>query len=83
MDGADASCFMYSVIESAKVNDLNPFDYLELLFTFGPSAKTEEMEALLPWNADISRLSGIREARAKAETDPHRTEPYVFSGLSR
>ncbi len=83
VDGADASCFMYSVIESAKANNMNPFDYLELLFTFGPSAKTEEeMEALLPWNADISRLSGIREARAKAETDPHRTEPYVFSGLS-
>lgn len=84
VDGADASCFMYSVIESAKVNNLNPFDYVELLFTFGPSAKTEEqMEALLPWNADISRLSEIREARVNAAPDSHRTEPYVFSGLGR
>lgn len=84
VDGADASCFMYSAIESAKANNLNPFDYMELLFTFGPSAKTEkEMESLLPWNADISRLSEIREARANAVADPHRTEPYVFTGLGR
>lgn len=84
VDGADASCFMYSAIESAKANNLNPFDYMELLFTFGPSAKTEEqMEALLPWNADISSLSEIREARANATVEPHKTEPYVFSGLGR
>lgn len=84
VDGADASCFMYSAIESAKANNLNPFDYMELLFTFGPSAKTEEeMEALLPWNADISRLSEIRGVRANATAEPHKTEPYVFSGLGR
>ena len=84
VDGADASCFMYSAIESAKVNGLNPLDYLELLFAFGPSAKTEEeFEALLPWNADLTRLNVITEARRNARPDSQRTTPYFFTGLSR
>lgn len=84
VDGADASCFMYSAIESAKVNGLNPLDYLELLFTFGPGAKTEEeFETLLPWNADLTRLDFIVEARRAAKPDGQRTTPYFFTGLGR
>lgn len=84
VDGADASCFMYSAIESAKANNLNPSDYLEFLFTFGPVAKTEEdFEALLPWNADLSKIRDIQVARKNAMPDPQRTTPYIFSGLSR
>ncbi len=84
VDGADASCFMYSIIESAKVNNINPLDYLELVFTFGPVAKTDQdFEALLPWNADLSRLSHIKEARSNASVDESRTMPYTFTGLGR
>lgn len=84
VDGADASCFMYSAIESAKANGLNPLDYMEFLFTFGPIAKTEEdFEALLPWNADISRINDMQEARKNACPDHDRSTPYIFTGASR
>ena len=49
--GADSSCGMYSLIETAKQNDLNPFDYLYFVFTMAPLVKNEQdWEALLPWN---------------------------------
>jgi len=84
VDGADASCFLYSVIESAKVNNISPLDYLEFIFTFGPVAKTEEdFSGLLPWNADLSRLDVIKEARKNAAADTQRTTPYIFTGLGR
>ena len=49
--GADSSCGMYSLIETAKQNDLNPFDYLHYVFSKAPYAKDEkDWLALLPWN---------------------------------
>jgi len=83
VDGADASCFMYSIIESAKMNGLDPRDYLEYVFTYGPSASSDkEYDALLPWNVDLSKLSVLKEARKNARPDPERKEPYFFTGLS-
>ncbi len=83
VDGVDASCFMYSIIESAKMNGLDPRDYLEYVFTYGPSASSDkEYDALLPWNADLSKLSVLKEARKNAMPDPERKEPYFFTGLS-
>ena len=50
--GARASAMLYSIIETAKLNDLNPHTYLQLLFTKMPQVKSvEEYEQLLPWNA--------------------------------
>lgn len=50
--GAKASAMLYSIIETAKSNDLNPHAYLQLLFTKMPLVKSiEEYEQLLPWNA--------------------------------
>jgi transposase len=50
--GATASANLYSVLQTAKDNDLDPFDYLKHIFTHLPQAKTvEQIEALLPWNA--------------------------------
>lgn len=84
INGADASCFFYSVIEGAKANGLKPRDYLEFILTFGPVAKTdEELEALLPWNADLSRIKDIQEARKHAAPETQRKTPYIFSGASR
>ncbi|WP_422379858.1 IS66 family transposase [Marinicellulosiphila megalodicopiae] len=49
--GATASANLYSLIETAKANGLNTFEYLEKVLTDLPNAKTvEEIEALLPWN---------------------------------
>ncbi|WP_369857197.1 transposase [Candidatus Thalassolituus haligoni] len=49
--GARASANLYSVIETAKANDLNVYDYLALIFNELPNAQgVEDIEALLPWN---------------------------------
>jgi transposase len=49
--GAIASANLYSVVETAKANGVEPHAYLSLLFERLPHAKTvEDFEALLPWN---------------------------------
>lgn len=79
IDGADATCFMYSLIESAKLNNINVIDYLEYIFRFGPIANTkEELEALLPWNVDFSKLEEIKELKKNARPDLSRTTSYTF-----
>lgn len=48
--GAKASANLYSLIESAKANGLNPYDYLKRVFKELPNAQSvEEIEKLLPW----------------------------------
>ncbi len=47
--GAKASAAIYSLIESAKANGLNPLDYLNNLFDKLPKAKSEQdLRQLLP-----------------------------------
>ena len=49
--GAHASATHYSLIETAKANGLEPYEYLKQVLTALPYAETvEEIEALLPWN---------------------------------
>jgi transposase len=48
--GARASANLYSLIETCKANDIEPYTYLVALFRQLPLAKTvEDFEALLPW----------------------------------
>ncbi|MGI6226322.1 MAG: IS66 family transposase [Peptococcales bacterium] len=54
--GATASAIVYSVIETAKANDLNPFFYLTYLFEKLPNIDTgnmEQLDELLPWSKAI------------------------------
>lgn len=49
--GARASAFLYSLVESAKANDLEPHRYLCQLFERYPHATcNNERRQLLPWN---------------------------------
>lgn len=49
--GAESSCAMYSLIETAKHNRLNPYEYLLKVFETTPLIKnSEEWKQLLPWN---------------------------------
>ena len=55
------SAIIYSIVETAKANNLNPYYYFEHLLTEIPKLKEfntpeEEaaaMERLLPWSADL------------------------------
>lgn len=55
--GVRASANLYSLIETAKANNLNEYDYLKWIFAKLPAANTiEDFEALLPWNIDATDL---------------------------
>jgi transposase len=52
--GAKASANLYSLIETAKANGLNPYEYLNHVFKELPNADSvEAIEQLLPWNYKI------------------------------
>jgi len=53
--GAHASANLYSLVETAKANDLNPYDYLREVLTTLPNVNTlNDYEKLLPWNISKS-----------------------------
>jgi hypothetical protein len=55
VSGARASAHMYSLVQTARANELEPYAYLRRLCAELPKAKTvEDFEALLPF----SSLSG-------------------------
>ena len=57
--GADASATMYTLVETAKANDLEPWAYLNYLFEKLPAAKSEQaLLALLPQNLKPEDLNG-------------------------
>ena len=50
--GAKASATAFSIIETAKENGLDPYEYLKFIFTKAPNLKdNESIDILLPWNA--------------------------------
>ena len=58
--GAQASAVMYSIAETAKLNELNPYYYLKYLLEElpklidgGGNIKTTELESLLPWAENL------------------------------
>ena len=49
--GAKASANLYSLVQTAKANGLNPYEYLKSIFNALPNVQNvEEIENLLPWN---------------------------------
>ena len=85
VDGADASSFFMSLIETAKRANVATDDYIEYVLTFAPygSNDEKEWEKMLPWNIDVKRLEEHRALVATAKPDPDRTEPYILCGNSR
>ena len=58
-EGASASACIYSLIETAKANGLEPYWYLKYLFEHLPEAMTaDEFMALMPQNVDKTLLAG-------------------------
>lgn len=55
VNGAKASAIMYSIIETAKANNLNVLQYLYTLLLYMPDYKNEPagIEKLLPWSEFI------------------------------
>lgn len=56
-NGAKASAMLYSIIETAKANRLEPYEYLRTLFARLPSCETlEDFESMLPWRVEIESI---------------------------
>lgn len=54
VQGAKSSANLYSLIETAKANQLEPYAYLRRVFDELPTAKTiDDVEALFPWNVRL------------------------------
>ncbi|MCP4162981.1 MAG: IS66 family transposase [Deltaproteobacteria bacterium] len=59
-EGADAMCFYYSLIETAKLNGLNPYAYLKWLFEKTILLQDgENLETLAPWNCSPEEINKI------------------------
>ena len=56
-DGADASMKVYSIVESAKANDIDPLKYLTYLLDNRPSAdmSDDDFERLAPWSNETRK----------------------------
>ena len=49
--GAKAVCMHFGLIQTAKLHDLDPYEYYVILLTNIPHCRTlEDYEKLLPWN---------------------------------
>ena len=54
--GAKASAVMYSLIETAKENGINPYDYFVHIFKTAPNLTADDLataEKLLPWSLEL------------------------------
>lgn len=60
--GAGASAAIYSIIETAKANNLNVYTYLEYLFLYMPNTDwrnhPEELDNLMPWSENVKTECG-------------------------
>ena len=67
LDGANASAIIYSIAETAKANDLNPFRYLEHVLTVLKDHQDDTeysfINDILPWSKKLPEI-----CRSKAKT---------------
>lgn len=60
--GAHASAVIYSLLQTAKANGLEPYTWLRHVMRDLPAAKTvEDFDALLPWNFHAAHLNSERD----------------------
>ena len=60
--GAKASAIIYSIVETAKENGLNPYLYLKLLFDELPNINVKDnnqLDSLLPWTEAVTRQCSL------------------------
>lgn len=65
-NGANASALVYSLVETAKSNDVDVYLYLKYILTKTPTYQTddEELEKLCPWNPECREaLDKMKQAQ--------------------
>lgn len=63
--GAETSAIIYTMVENAKANGVNVYQYLKLLLENQPNDRMSdaEMERLAPWNPEIKALLEFQSAK--------------------
>ena len=67
-NGAESSSIYYSIMETAKENGLNPFQYMKFLLEKLPSANYSELEELLPWSESLPDQCRVPEKESYKKT---------------
>jgi hypothetical protein len=60
--GGEYAAAMYSLIGTAKLNDLDPEAYLSHVLTHIADHPIHRLEELLPWNAPVRKISRAKES---------------------
>ncbi len=64
--GAEASALLFSLVETAKANEIEPRAYLQFLFERFPTAQTtEDIRALMPQHVDRSLLPNLPKPKPR------------------
>ena len=67
INGAKASALVYSIVETAKANGLNPFRYLEFLLTEMMEHEEDTdycfIDDLLPWSDSIPDICKMKNKK--------------------
>ena len=60
--GAETSAIIYTMVENAKANGVNVYQYLKLLLEKQPNnqMRDEELEKLAPWNEEVKTFLETR-----------------------
>ena len=70
--GAKSSAIVYSLIETAKANSVEPYSYLALVLTdmqyMGKPFSNEELESLMPWSEEMKQ-SIVRRTKPTSSSD--------------
>lgn len=51
--GGDSAAVIYTLIETAKLNDVNPWKYLKKLLEIIQDYNSHKIQDLLPWNLKL------------------------------
>ncbi|MDF1618811.1 transposase domain-containing protein [Petrocella sp. FN5] len=69
IDGAKSSAIIYSITETAKANNLNPYRYLEYLLEVLKDKQDQKdrlfLDKLLPWSDELPAICLNKTAKAK------------------
>ena len=60
--GAKSSSVIYSIIETAKENNLKLFEYLDYILETMPNIKPEQYHTLLPWSDKLPETCRLKKS---------------------
>jgi hypothetical protein len=82
--GANSSAFYYSIVESCKALDVDPFLYItHVLMNAGCAKTNEDWDNLLPTKVELSKTQSYLAEINAAVPNPERTEPYILRGKKK